>query len=287
LVWRDEITTALIELDPGAHRARQTPFKRTHGKNFITPGPDSLWAIDGHHKLTRWGFEIYAAIDAYSRKIIWAYVGVDAVTSISVAKQYLDTIKRTGVIPYRLRADRGSETPIIGDIQYELRRQTEFFNGEILQHEIEDFPFDQAFLFGTSMKNQRIESWWRLLQTGALRPWRVCSIYHTRTQANHPCVQEWFRFMEREVKWDKKNVADQVVILFLLMPIIRHQVETYVLDWNAHTIRKQRDKPHIISGVPNTIYAYPEEGVHQYGEQPHQATFDQICQVVEDQSMYN
>jgi hypothetical protein len=180
LFIRDEISAALVELDPEAFRARQKPFKRTHGRNFTTPGPDSLWAIDGHHKLSRWGFEIYAAIDAYSRKIIWIYVGIDAVTSISVAKQYMDVIRQTGVIPYRLRADRGTETPVIGDIQYELRRQTEFFNGEILLEEIETFPFDQAFLFGTSMKNQRIESWWRHLQTGALRPWRVRSSSHTR-----------------------------------------------------------------------------------------------------------
>jgi hypothetical protein len=92
--------------------------------------------------------------------------------------------------------------------------------------------------------------------------------------------------MEKEVNWDKKNVADEVVVLFFLMPIIRHQVETYVLDWNAHTIRKQREKPHIISGVPNTIHAYPEEGVHQYGEAFHQPTYDRLYQLVEDQSTY-
>jgi hypothetical protein len=90
--------------------------------------------------------------------------------------------------------------------------------------------------------------------------------------------------MEREVGWDKKSVADQIVVLFLLMPILRQSIENYVLDWNAHTIRSQRSHPHIISGVPNTIHAYPEEGVLQYGDEFHQPTYDHLSQLLEDYS---
>jgi hypothetical protein len=175
----------LVELDPEAFRARQKQYTKTHGRNFTNPGPNAVWAVDGHHKLTRWGFQIYAAIDTYSRKIIWVYVGFDALTSVSVAKQYMDTIGQLGIIPRRIRADRGTETPIIGDLQYELRRQTEFHNGEILECHIEVFPFDWAVLYGTSMKNQRIESWWRQLQKSCLGPWRVSLSAYTLRGSLH------------------------------------------------------------------------------------------------------
>ncbi|KAM4060319.1 hypothetical protein HRG_014236 [Hirsutella rhossiliensis] len=42
---------------------------------FLVPGPNYQWCIDGHDKLKAYGFEIYAAIDAYSRNIIWFYIG--------------------------------------------------------------------------------------------------------------------------------------------------------------------------------------------------------------------
>jgi hypothetical protein len=43
---------------------------------YIVPGPNYIWSIDGHKKLSPFGFEIYTTIDAYSRCIIWIYVKV-------------------------------------------------------------------------------------------------------------------------------------------------------------------------------------------------------------------
>jgi hypothetical protein len=37
---------------------------------YIVPGPNFIWSIDGHDKLAEWGFQIYGGIDAYARKII-------------------------------------------------------------------------------------------------------------------------------------------------------------------------------------------------------------------------
>ena len=39
-------------------------------------GPNRVWSIDGHDKLTRFGIEIYAMIDAYAQFILDAYVGI-------------------------------------------------------------------------------------------------------------------------------------------------------------------------------------------------------------------
>ena len=45
----------------------------------IFKGPDFYWSVDGHKKLSKqFGIEIYVAIDAYSRRLIWIYVGVSS-----------------------------------------------------------------------------------------------------------------------------------------------------------------------------------------------------------------
>lgn len=41
-----------------------------HRTNFVVPGPNFLWCLDGYEKLKRYGFQVYACIDAYSRCII-------------------------------------------------------------------------------------------------------------------------------------------------------------------------------------------------------------------------
>jgi hypothetical protein len=66
-------------------------------------------------KLEAYGFEIYAAIDGYSRFVIWIYVGISARTAISVYRQYLDCINSNSFLPRIERADLGSETPIMRD----------------------------------------------------------------------------------------------------------------------------------------------------------------------------
>jgi hypothetical protein len=76
-----------------------------------------MWSIDGHCKLDPYGIEIYAAIDAYSRYVIWIYIGVSGLTAVSVLRQFLDTIKTVRQILQTLRSDRGGETKFIAKAQ--------------------------------------------------------------------------------------------------------------------------------------------------------------------------
>ena len=50
-------------------------------------------------KLEPFGIEIYAAIDGYSRYIVWPYVGVSARTAVSVQRQCLDVFAEYGFQP--------------------------------------------------------------------------------------------------------------------------------------------------------------------------------------------
>ena len=120
-----------------------------HRGSYIVPGPNYVWSIDGHCKLDHWGFQIYAAIDAYSRFVIWVYVGISSHTAKSVLRQYVNAVAQKKVVPHILRSDRGVETTMIAAAHYELRKC----------HDPE-MTIGSFYRYGTSTANQRIEAWW-------------------------------------------------------------------------------------------------------------------------------
>jgi hypothetical protein len=52
IIHRDEITASLLTLNPIGIRACKRAYKKVHNSNFHTLGPNFMWAINGHHKLT-------------------------------------------------------------------------------------------------------------------------------------------------------------------------------------------------------------------------------------------
>lgn len=42
------------------------------------------------------------------------------------------------------------------------------------------------------------------------------------------------------------------------MPMLREELADFVLTWNAHYIRKQRNRPHVVPGQPWSLYFQPE-----------------------------
>lgn len=126
-------------------------------------GPNYVWSVDGHDKLSHWGFQIYGAIDGYSRFITWIYVGISNRAGFSVLRQFLDTLQ-TSPQPLHIRSDKGSETTYLAAAHYALYRTQE---GK------ENSKIGECYWYGTSTLNQRIEAWWSQLQKSCLGPWRV------------------------------------------------------------------------------------------------------------------
>jgi hypothetical protein len=163
------------ELNPEGVARRKHRLNRRRGE-YITPGPNYLWSIDAYCKLEKWGFQIYAGIDAYSRCIVWLYCLVTARLGASVVKQYLRAVDTLGAQPEILRSDYGSETYIVADYHFQIAQlvRKDYYNkdtGEPIAGE--DISFAHAFIFGTSVANQRIECWWGEMTRGALQRWRV------------------------------------------------------------------------------------------------------------------
>lgn len=157
------------------HR-REGNFK--HRTDFTVPGPNFLWCLDGYEKLKRFGFQIYACIDAYSRCVIWFYIGRSATTSISTLKQYLRTIQHLGMRPFFTRSDHGVETPLWVAAQAMLAQAgpadiTYEDENNITHHYRQGNRIQSCHMYGPSTKNVRVESWWRQLRFSATDRWIV------------------------------------------------------------------------------------------------------------------
>jgi hypothetical protein len=159
------IAKACRTVCPDAVERRRSDLQRQRGE-YIVPGPNYIWSIDGYDKLKPYGIEIYACIDAYARCIMWIYVGVSNHTQVSAVRQYLDTVEQSGFQPYIVRSDRGSETPMLANAHWQLRLGTD-----------PSVRFEDCYLYGTSSANQRIESWWGQLSKNNIFLYRVSISY--------------------------------------------------------------------------------------------------------------
>jgi hypothetical protein len=68
---------AIIKLhDAEGSKTRKPDIKRKRTlKRPVILRPNYLWYINGYNKFRNYRIEIYAIIDVYSRRIIWAYYG--------------------------------------------------------------------------------------------------------------------------------------------------------------------------------------------------------------------
>lgn len=116
---RDHLWKIYAEFHQPSIDYRLAKLHRRRG-GWTCPGPNYIWSIDGYCKLQRFGIEVYAGIDAYSRMITWFYVGVSANTARSVFAQYINVIGQYNYIPLLIRADRGKETGLIAGAHFWL-----------------------------------------------------------------------------------------------------------------------------------------------------------------------
>jgi transposase InsO family protein len=208
----------------------------------MVKGPNRIWSIDGHDKLSAYGFQIYGIIDAYSRKILGVFVGLSNRTQIAVLKYYINTIENYGV-PKAVRADKGAETLLAAAAQFAFRRAQK-----------PSIVLEKVWAYGTSTKNQRIERWWRTLVDGQTDQWIA---YFDELKANGLFDSSKF---------------DIIALQYLYMDTLRQHIASFVHMYNTHAIRKQVSREfYLPSGKPNFLYNYPSDGVRNYSAPPDQS----------------
>jgi len=233
----NDVRTALQILDEYGITSRTPRMKKKRLDNYVVPGPDWLWCLDGHDKLARFGIEIYGCVDAYSRKIIWFFVGSSNRTQVSVLRQYLYTVKTVGYCPNFIRSDKGTETPMMADAHYFFYHTACFNDPTIPDDVFNQICFSDCYIYGKSTGNTRIESLWYQMISRTTEQW---ILFFSALEADG-----WFR---------EDLASDQVILVFIFMPILQDVISDWVEDHNAAPIRPQRHRSLHVPGIPNDLY---------------------------------
>lgn len=195
-----------MRVDPAGVRRR---FRQVlHRREYSVPMPNSLWHIDGHHKLIRWRIVVHGGIDGFSRLPVFLKVSSNN-SSETVLKCFLEAVSAFG-LPSRVRCDKGGENVKVSEF--------------MLSHP-ERGPGRGSCITGRSVHNQRIERLWRDVFSGC-----ISLFYHL------------FYSLEDAGILDPSNDADLFALHYVYLPRLQHQLNTFRESYSQHRIRGQRNR---------------------------------------------
>jgi hypothetical protein len=170
----DDVRDALHELDEKGTAARKPGPKkrRKRGGEFIVRGPDWLWCIDGHDKFRNYGIGIYAAVDAFSRRILWFYLGNSNRRAVSILRQMTAAVRSHGRCPRFWRSDHGNEVLLLADAHFSFYREYKRSQG-FSDDAVNSLRVRQCYMFGSSTSNVKIESVWMRMIGSQTAVWIV------------------------------------------------------------------------------------------------------------------
>ncbi|CAC5384765.1 unnamed protein product [Mytilus coruscus] len=120
------VRAALVRLDPAAVAMRWCDTVQR--RKYRVAGPNSLWHIDGNHKLIRWRFVVHGGIDGFSRLIVFLTISTNN-KSATVLQSFLTAVQKYG-LPSRVRTDHGTENV---DVATFMTLQRGPYRGSVLQ----------------------------------------------------------------------------------------------------------------------------------------------------------
>ena len=200
-VQRHRVRESLSRVDPN-NTALRWGIVITR-RQYYVPWPNSLWHLDGHHSLIRWGFVVHGCIDGYSRRIMYLHCSTNNYSE-TVLDLFTKAIEEDGNLwPSRIRVDRGVENVLVCEAMVEARGENR-----------------GSFIPGPSTRNQRIERLWREVFRCDLH-----FFYYV------------FYAMEDTGLLNLENPAHLFILHLIFLPRINHALQEFKEAFNHHSMR--------------------------------------------------
>jgi hypothetical protein len=199
-VQRTRVRDSIGRIDPANSALRWGAA--VYRRRYQVPWPNSLWHLDGHHSLIRWGLVIHGCIDGFSRRIIYLHCSSNNLSS-TVLALFLDAIEKDGGLwPSRIRVDQGVENVLVCEAMVEKQGEGR-----------------ASFIAGPSTHNQRIERLWHVF--------RVVSHYFYYV----------FYAMEDSGILNTTNPLQMFALHMVFLPRINVALQEFMEAFNHHKIR--------------------------------------------------
>lgn len=204
-VQRTRLRDSIQRVDQdGVNRRKRN---RLHRRVYNVRGPNQLWHVDTNHKLIRWHFVVFGAIDGYSRLPVVLRCGNN--NKAETLFNYFSTGVEKFGLPSRVRSDKGLENIAIANYMLAMRG-----------------PNRGSMITGPSTHNQRIERLWRDVFGGVL------SLYY-----------KLFYQMEDEGILDPLNDTCIAALHHVFLHKIDSQLELWRHAWAHHRMRTTKSSP--------------------------------------------